>query len=495
MSPYDLHKEVIKVINKSSMITKGEHIVVGLSGGPDSLCLFFLLYNISKEYDLKLYPVHINHKFRPKDAEKDEAFVVNFCKEKGYECSVFTYDCNKIAKEKKITSEEAGRLVRYEAFAKVADRIFESGVKRNRISVAVGQNSDDLSETVLFRILRGVGTDGLKSIAPVRYDEYGNKIIRPLLDVSRVHIEEYCKENSLIPCIDKTNYEPIYSRNKIRLELLPLLEKDYNSNIKSALVRLSKTATIDSDYFHEQTKIAYDAAAKIENNMAILRCDILQNYHKAIVIRVIIKALGNLGLNDDLSFNILESCYNMIQSGAGTKKISLPHGFIFKKIYSEIKIYKDAVMKDIDPNEAITSKYTDSKDSPGDAYDLKLQVINVSEYRNIETRAEKKSNFHRVALDYDKIISEYPKCLKLLRIRHRCQGDFLFIASDKRKKIQDLFVDKKVPKDQRDAIPLLALRNTVLAVFFDAKNHRISEKFTIDSHTKRVLIVEFAIRL
>ena len=253
-----LKDKVEKTIKENNLIQGNQHIILGLSGGPDSLCLFFVLMDIAKGMNLTIHAVHINHKFRPGAAEEDQDYVEKICAQNGVQCSTFVFDCNKIAVDEKITSEEAGRQVRYASFAKAAQNLVDNGIKRSNIKIAVAQNADDQSETILFRILRGTGTDGLKGISYMRNDEQGNTIIRPLLDVCRKEIEEFCEEKNLNPRIDKTNLEPLYTRNKIRLNLIPYLQREYNENIKETIARLGKISCIDSDYFFHETEKIYE---------------------------------------------------------------------------------------------------------------------------------------------------------------------------------------------------------------------------------------------
>ena len=140
------------------------HIVLGLSGGPDSVCLFSVLTELAGEMNLTLHPVHINHRFRPGAAEEDQTYVEELCRSNGLSCRSFVYDCPAMAREQKLTPEEAGRKARYEAFFKVAGEIHASGVPASKIAVAVAQNANDQCETILFRILRGTGTDGLSAV-------------------------------------------------------------------------------------------------------------------------------------------------------------------------------------------------------------------------------------------------------------------------------------------------------------------------------------------
>ena len=218
-----IRETVLNTIREHHLIEKNQHIVIGLSGGPDSVCLFHVLYRLSKEWNLSLHPVHINHKFRPGAAEADQAYVQQLCLDAGCPCKTFFFDCNQIAQEEKITSEEAGRKVRYQAFAETASEVADTGVRLRDIKIAVAQNADDQAETILFRILRGAGTDGLSGISYKRHDEYGNEIIRPLLDAHKVDILDYCSEYGLHPRSDHTNLEPIYTINKIRLNLINYL--------------------------------------------------------------------------------------------------------------------------------------------------------------------------------------------------------------------------------------------------------------------------------
>ncbi|MDD7216480.1 MAG: tRNA lysidine(34) synthetase TilS, partial [Firmicutes bacterium] len=237
-----MKKKILKTIREHNLITEGMHIVLGLSGGPDSVCLFSVLTELAGEMNLTLHPVHINHRFRPGAAEEDQAYVEELCRSNGLSCRSFVYDCPAMAREQKLTPEEAGRKARYEAFFKVAGEIHASGVPASKIAVAVAQNANDQCETILFRILRGTGTDGLSGIAYKRKGQGGFHVIRPLLDITRDEIEKYCADRNLNPRIDHTNSETVYTRNRIRLELIPYLADNFNSNIVETVNRLGRIA-------------------------------------------------------------------------------------------------------------------------------------------------------------------------------------------------------------------------------------------------------------
>ena len=225
----DIKQRVSDTIRTHNLYEDGAHIVLGLSGGPDSVCLFDLLCELAEVHGYHIHPVHVNHKFRPGAAEADAEFVEGLCRERGLACRTFVTDCNELAAREGLTSEEAGRKARYEAFFTVATEVAAAG-DRSQVAIAVAQNANDQAETILFRMLRGTGIDGLAGIAYKRY-ERGFAITRPLLDVNRTEIEKYCEERELSPRIDYTNKETVYTRNKIRLELLPFLAERFNPNV------------------------------------------------------------------------------------------------------------------------------------------------------------------------------------------------------------------------------------------------------------------------
>ena len=158
------------LIQNEELLHEGMHVIIGLSGGPDSVCLFDLLCRLADDMRLQLYPVHVNHQFRPGAAEADQAFTEALCVERGWPCRSFVYDCARIAAEKNLTSEEAGRKARYEAFGIVAAELLRRGIAAQNVAIAIAQNANDQAETILFRILRGTGTDGLAGIAKKRYE-------------------------------------------------------------------------------------------------------------------------------------------------------------------------------------------------------------------------------------------------------------------------------------------------------------------------------------
>lgn len=249
-----LEKKVLNTIKKYELIKNGDNIVVGVSGGPDSMALLNILLNLKEEINFNIAVAHINHMIRP-EADEETKYVQSFCEAHNINCFVKKEKVEQIAKNEKIGTEEAGRKLRYDFFEEVL-----KNVKANKISTA--HTANDNSETVLMNIMRGSGTTGLKGIEPKREEKY----IRPLIECTRPEIEEYCENEKLEPRIDKTNSENIYTRNKVRNMLIPFIEENFNPNIVASLNRLSNLAKLENEYIEKETKKNYDKVL-IEQNL------------------------------------------------------------------------------------------------------------------------------------------------------------------------------------------------------------------------------------
>lgn len=240
-----LEEKVLETIKKYKLIEEGDSIVVGVSGGPDSITLLDILIKLQKQIKFNIVVAHINHMIRA-DADDDQKYVEQYCKNNNIPFYLKKEKVEILAKNQKISTEEAGRNLRYEFFNLILEK-----TKSNKIATAHTKN--DNVETVLMNIIRGTGTKGLKGIEIIR----DNKYIRPLLEISRTEIEEYCKKNNLTPRIDSTNMENIYTRNKIRNLLIPYIQKEFNPNIIEAIDRLSQIATEENNYIENTTKEKY----------------------------------------------------------------------------------------------------------------------------------------------------------------------------------------------------------------------------------------------
>ncbi|MCX5693540.1 MAG: tRNA lysidine(34) synthetase TilS [Candidatus Omnitrophica bacterium] len=234
---------VRQAIKKHSLVAPKDKIVIGVSGGPDSLALLYVLDSLKKELNFSLHIAHLDHSLRS-DSYRDAKFIERLSKNLGLPCAISKINLKKL--HKKGSLEEAARNARYNFFVKLAKKI-----KADKI--ALGHNLDDQAETVLMRILRGAGLYGLRGILPKR-TIFGFSVIRPLIGIRRKEIECYLKRNKIKPRIDSTNLKDIYLRNKIRNNLIPLLEKKYNRKIKEVLSSLAQSAGYDYDYLFSQAQ-------------------------------------------------------------------------------------------------------------------------------------------------------------------------------------------------------------------------------------------------
>lgn len=241
-----MKQKVIETIKKYKLIQEGDKIVLGVSGGPDSIAMLDILRQIKEEFKFEIYVAHINHQIRGQEAINDEQYVADYCNKNNIQVFIKRINVPEIAKTQKIGTEEAGRKVRYEFFEEILQ-------KTNSNKIAIAHNKNDKVETIIMHVLRGSGISGLKGIEPIR----DNKYIRPLIECDRAEIEKYCEEQELNPCIDKTNFENEYNRNKIRNIVIPYIKKEFNPNIIETITRLSEVVSEENDYLEKITQNAY----------------------------------------------------------------------------------------------------------------------------------------------------------------------------------------------------------------------------------------------
>lgn len=322
-----MKRKVIDTIKKYNLIEPGDKIVLGVSGGPDSISMLNILNEIKEKFKFEIYVAHVNHLIR-KEAEDDERFVQEYCIRNNIKCFVKRIDVIKIANTKKIGTEEAGRNARYEFFEEVMEK-----VGANKIAIA--HNVNDKVETIIMNLMRGSSISGLKGIEPIR----DNKYIRPLIECERQEIEQYCGENKLDPRIDKTNFENDYTRNKIRNIVIPYIKKEFNPNIVETISRLSQIATDESDYIESQTDKMYkNLLIEKENKQIILNLKQFNQQEKVIKNRIILLAIKQLmGSTKGIEKKHIEDIIKLCQNNIGNKFLTPNKNIKFfvkdKKIY------------------------------------------------------------------------------------------------------------------------------------------------------------------
>ncbi len=513
-------QKTLETIRKHNLIEDNMHIVIGLSGGPDSVCLFDILKTLSVEMNLTLHAVHVNHKFRPGAAEQDQQYVEQLCKDSGVESRSFVVDCNELAKREGLTSEEAGRKARYDAFSQVAGEIYEKLLAeelsklsianrqstnfdkadlqtktKSRIAIALAHNANDQCETILFRLMRGTGTDGLAGIPYKRLDENGFAIIRPIMDLKREEIEKYCEEANLSPRIDHTNDENIYARNKIRNLLIPFMEQNFNDGLIDTVNRLGKVAACDKDYLANEARAAYEDAAfgEVCSPNPALDCEALRELHKAIRFRVYTIALKKLGMIQNLTYAQGEAVDAVLNSNNPSAICHLSEGYVARRRYDKL-VFDCRCLYKADGNKAYTqgdeagiNKEAGTNNEAGDCRDdahsgeHRIPGSESRGWRILSLTPEafgeyKKENAGKVYGAFAGVRAEE------LMVRTRKAGDRIKLSSGS-KKIQDFFVDQKVPKVYRDEALLLAKGSHILWVLPSVYNKgRFSTEYRIDEN-------------
>ena len=322
-----IFEKVLDTINRHNLIEKGDKIVLGISGGPDSVCLLHILNRLKEQFDIEIYAAHLNHQIRGIEAQKDALYVTRLCEEMGIKYFVRSIDVPKYCQENKLSIEDGARKLRYEMFFEIMQRTHAN-------KIAIAHNVNDQAETILMRIMRGTGLHGLRGIEYIR----DNVIIRPILDIERSEIESYCEQYNLNPRIDQTNLDPIYTRNKIRLKLLPYMQENFNSNVTKAIVRMSSSIKEDSDYIESKALMKFEEICLIVD---------LHNSIKYRVLRYAIKyVLGDTNFIDQK--HILEIIELEPEKKVG-KKLNLPRGlFVYRKKNSIIITIKEIVSEEIE---------------------------------------------------------------------------------------------------------------------------------------------------
>ena len=524
-----VYEQIKKTIEEQDLLHKGMHVVLGLSGGPDSVCLFYVLRVLAGEMDLQLHAVHVNHQLRGEAADQDQEFVERLCLEAGVPLDVIVFDCAAMAKDMGITTEEAGRIKRYEAFDDAVDRIVRKNPEAET-AIAVAHNYDDQAETIMFRLMRGTGPDGLAGMEYKRIDERGHALIRPLLDCKKKDIVRFCMKEKLDARLDETNEEAVYSRNAIRLDVFPFLEK-YSPNFKDALVRLGNVAREDKAFMHSLAEQVMEyAITEIGDGYIQFSRKKLKKIAVPVRRRVISFAASQLGLSEDLTQAHFVAADDVIMNGGPSSGVDLPHGYRISNVYDDVRIAApDESGMAVPPGKVmIVSKEEFDAMLPKDEADA--EAVGESDG---ETSGDADSSENTVSTPYAGMLirGRYAafdaEALELkfgkgsadnAVWRRRESGEYMEISASKRealanrkeekkvtfklgmttseqdkpltKKLQDIFVDDKIPKDDRDRIYFAALGSEVLFIPEQQSipRPRWSTGYKVTQGTKRVLI-------
>jgi tRNA(Ile)-lysidine synthase len=324
-----LLEKVRKAINSYKLIRPGEKIIVGVSGGPDSVALLYLLNALKKKLNFSLHVAHLDHMLRP-DSDEDNAFVEGLAYKLKLPFTSAKINVKGLAGQSSL--EEIARNARLGFLFRVAK-------ENNAKTIALGHNFDDQAETVLMRILRGAGLFGLSGILPKR-NIYGYQIIRPLIEVRRSKIESYLKKKKIKARIDSSNLSDIYFRNKIRHKLLPLLEEKYNKNIREVLCNMAKTVGCDYDYL---SKIS---SRYLKNSATVMDLRKFSKLHPAIQRLALRQMMARLkGNMRTFTFQHIKEIEDLVACRPTGSIVNLPGGVSVMKRKNRLAFSRKSIKK------------------------------------------------------------------------------------------------------------------------------------------------------
>lgn len=431
--------------NLKSYNLEGFGVLLAVSGGKDSMTMLDLFNYFKYELKLNLVVCHFNHSLRD-DANRDEKFVKTQCEKYGLKFYSKKEDVLLYSNENKLSTEEGARFLRYKFFDEVK-RI------ENLEYIATAHNKNDLAETVIMRILRGTGINGLIGIQSERGD-----LIRPILNFSRDEIEKYIEENNIPFVEDKTNFEELYLRNKIRLNLFPILKNEYNPRILDAISRLSNIAfdysTISREYIASKEGLLWEFN-KEKILVYIEKLKLQSRSFRNIMYREFFELISKDP--DGINYKIIEEIDNLIFSKTG-KYIEIKN-VVFKIEYDKLLIYDKNIFENLEMKfyfENLDFSLYSTK-----FFDIIIEQSSFEEFKNLKQNKD--------------LLFINKKYLDFLKIRNKENGDFLELEFGK-KKLKDIFIDEKVSKDIRKNIPIFEIENNIVWV----PNIRRSNRYLVD---------------
>jgi tRNA(Ile)-lysidine synthase len=448
-------------------------LVVGVSGGPDSVCLLSLLNQLKAELGLTLHAAHLNHMLRGHDSDADAVYVTELCADIGVPVTVERRDVSAHQKEQRCSLEEAARNVRYTFLHEVA-------VSQGADRVAVAHTADDQAETILLHLVRGSGLKGLRGMQPLSFwkTDSGEKltVVRPLLEVRHSETEAYCQKHRLSPRYDISNMSPLYLRNRMRQELLPLLEK-YNPSINEALLRTSRLLDDDYSFIEELAQPLWAEVARWEQANLVLNSTKFRSLHLTLQRYLLRRALEEfLGTLRDIETVHIEQMRTALSSRrqAG-KTFSLPGGLMLTLDYGKATLsYNPEALCPLPVLDGLhVIKLSGDTVLPG-------WLIKAREIPKKDASLKQMTRW-QACFDLDKLGAT-------LEVRGRRQGDrFQPLGLEQPQKLQDFMVNVKMSRIWRDRVPLVISGKDIIWV----AGWRIAEPVKVTPQTKRVLCLEF----
>ncbi|RQD73729.1 MAG: tRNA lysidine(34) synthetase TilS [Candidatus Syntrophonatronum acetioxidans] len=472
-----LEEKVEKTIIKYNLLEEGDKVLAAVSGGPDSICLLHLLSLLAIPFKIEVHVFHLNHLTRGEESREDARFVQEISSRRGLPFSYKALDVPRYQRLSGLSLQEAARRARLKAAGQVSEK-----VKANKI--ALGHNADDQAETVVMRILRGAGLEGLAGmefLAPYPGRE-GILLIRPLMEVFREEIEKYCRQKDLDYRIDPTNLKPLYLRNKVRLELIPYIENNYNPSFKEGLLQLAKNLSRENDYLRKQVEGIYGKIVRETPGKSFqLHTKELAKYHEALQLRVLRKGLKNLkGDLKTIEAKHLEGILELARGKVAHSSLSLPRGLRAEKSYDLLKIKREVKHKEHEGRREVSArKGRKILNIPGKTYVPELNLV-------IEGKREKREDLPWPPDPEREAYLDYSRVKLPLYLSYRWPGArFSPLGMEGSKKLKDFFMDEKISSEERERIPLIVRDGDILWVV----GKRIGHPYRIREETREVLVL------
>ncbi len=468
-----LEEKVLSTIKMQAMIPENSHVVVGLSGGMDSVCLLFVLLSLRSRLRIRVSAVHVNHGLRGEASDADQAFVEELCAKQAVWLKVYAGDVNKLAAESGRSLEEAGRDFRYQCFEQA---LSEMGADR----IAVAHHREDLCETVLMNLCRGAGVRGLASIPAVR-----GTVIRPLIDVPRSWIETWMRERQQLFCEDLSNADTAYTRNRIRHEILPALENGVNDEAKRHIAETAKDAALIRSFIESETLRAWPEVAERTQDRIVLNVPGLFRLHEVLQAEIVRQAMESMaGSARDLSRSHIQAVCGLMNRQSG-RHLDLPYGLEALRDHDDIVIRRretDRCKNDeagvrfefTAPCEMLLSLLGVELPWAKGVYRLKTRVFQAAKMSQIP------KNKYTKWFDYDRMSHR-------LTLRTRCSGDYLGLSGGQQKKLRRVLMDAKVSREERERLLIVADGNHV--VWIPALD-RISDDLKVTQLTEHILEIQ-----
>ena len=450
-------ERVRNYIEKWHMLKREDGVIVGVSGGADSICLLWILSKLQKDIGFRMIAVHVNHGIRGKEADEDEAYVKRICKELEVPCESYFADVELIAKNRKQSTEEAGREVRRAFFEQVLQE--SHGTK-----IALAHHQNDSVETFLINLARGTGLKGLGGIAPVN----GN-VIRPLLCLKREEIESFLEKEGISYCVDATNQSDVYTRNRIRNHVLPYLQEEINPKVVEHMNETMEQIRQVQDFLEEQLQEYCKVSVMEAERGSVILADAYQQVPEAIKPLLLKKVLTEVcGREKDLESVHVKQLQELFEKQVG-RKLDLPYQMEGKRTYQGIHI----CLKENQEKEELAGVSFDIHQSEA-TYEVggKLIRCRVSA-DNIEKKHTKRFNCDIIKNN--------------ICIRTRRQVDYITIHPDGRtQKLKSYFINEKIPQEERERILLVAEGSHILWIV----GYRTNPVYEVKTNTKRILEIQ-----